>query len=256
MIGKILASGQLGKLASFVSPAFFDVMPAKALWSRGRALLAGTRNHEAFRHAVAERSNELSARLPPVTLVADRKSASAGPHTPMPPDQRAGIVTELYFHQLFHGKTALIDLRAASFTAAGERLIWHPAAWQVDWAPEFIGALRDLYRGFYAKDDAVFQRGLRALSLEQSEDLFRKHFGSDGFVAFRTVDFVDTFHQVFERCKKYGVALHPDFLPLGIYLASLYDHLEDLAVAVDVAAAFERATQGTNSNSRPETLHA
>jgi len=254
MIGKILASGQLGKLASFVSPAFFDVMPAKALWSRGRALVAGTRNHAAFRHAVAERSNELSACLPQIELVADRKSASTGPHAAMPPEQRAGIVTELYFHQLFHGKTALLDLRGASFTPAGECLIWHPAAWQGEWAPDFIAALRDLYRGFYAKDDAMFQRGLRALSLEQSEDLFRKHFGSDGFVAFRTVDFVDTFHQVFERCKKYGVALHPDFLPLGIYLAALYDHLEDLAVAVDVAAAFERATR--NSNSRAETLHA
>jgi hypothetical protein len=30
MIGKILGSGQLGKLATFVSPAFFDVMPARA----------------------------------------------------------------------------------------------------------------------------------------------------------------------------------------------------------------------------------
>jgi len=34
-------------------------------------------------------------------------------------------------------------------------------------------------------------------------------------------------------------SLHPDFLPLGIYLAALYDHLEELNVAVDVTAAFE-----------------
>lgn len=253
MIGKILASGQLGKLASFVSPAFFDVMPAKALWKRSRALLAGTRDHEAFRHAVAARSAELAAWLPQIELAVG-KSGHASPKAPSPAEWRGASVVELYFHQLFHGDTALLDLRYAAFTASGERLLWHPAAWHTEWSPEFIAALREIYRGFYSHDDETFQRGLRALSLEHSGELFLKHFGSGGPVTFRTVDFVDTFHQVFQRCKEAGVALHPDFLPLGIYLAALYDHLEDLAVAVDVGAAFARATRP--SSSHPEAAHA
>jgi hypothetical protein len=255
MIGKILGGGQLGKLASFVSPAFFDVMPAKSLWNRSRKLLSATRDREAFRHAVAERSNYLQRSLPSIELVAERKSSAAPTAAPGSPEKRGEDVVELYFHQLFHGQTVLLDLRGTSFTPAGERLLWHPASWLADWSPEFISALRDLYRGFYGHDDTRFRSGLSALSLTHSEDLFRKHFGGDQErVTFRTVDFVDTFHQVFQRCKQARVALHPDFLPLGIYLAALYDHLEDLAVAVDVAKAFERATRTSTENT--ETLHA
>jgi hypothetical protein len=253
MIGKILGSGQLGKLASFVSPAFFDVMPARSLWSRSRALLSGTRDREAFRHAVAARSTELARFLPAIELVPD------GPKSRAPvsgsPEARGERVVELYFHQLFHGETVLLDIRGTSFTAAGDRLLWHPASWIANWSPEFIGALRDIYLGFYRHDDEQFRRGLSALSLTNSEDLFRKQFGAgQDRVTFRTVDFVDTFHQVFQRCKQARVALHPDFLPLGIYLAALYDHLEDLAVPVDVAAAFDRATRTSPDNT--EALHA
>jgi hypothetical protein len=256
MIGKILGSGQLGKLASFVSPAFFDVMPAKSLWNRSRKLLASTRDREAFRHAVAERSSQLHHMLPAIELATDRKpDLAANAASGMSPDKRGELVVELYFHQLFHGQTVLLDIRGASFTLAGDRLLWHPASWLTDWSPEFISALRDIYRGFYGHDDNQFRSGLAALSLTHSEDLFRKHFGGgQERVTFRTVDFVDTFHQVFQRCKQARVALHPDFLALGIYLAALYDHLEDLGVAVDVAKAFERATRTSTENA--EALHA
>jgi hypothetical protein len=255
MIGKILGSGQLGKLASFVSPAFFDVMPARSLWKRSRSLLAGTRDREAFRHAVAARSSELARCLPSIELIPDGPSKSHAPVAGGSAAARGERVVELYFHQLFHGETVLLDIRGTSFTVAGDKLIWHPASWLANWSPEFISALRDIYLGFYRHDDDQFRRGLSALSLTNAEDLFRKQFGGgQERVTFRTVDFVDTFHQVFQRCKQARVALHPDFLPLGIYLAALYDHLEDLAVPVDVAAAFDRATR--TSPGHPEAIHA
>jgi len=257
MIGKILGSGQLGKLASFVSPAFFDVMPAKALWSKARKLFAGTRDREAFRHAVAARAAELAKRQPEVELATERGSLPRPAADTATPSAawRAAQVCELFFHQLFHGGTTLLDLRAASFRASGERLYWQPASWLADWSPEFLTSLRDLYRGFYARDDATFRRGLAALSLSHSEDLFRQHFGGDqAQVTFKTVDFVDTFHKVFLRCKEAGTALHPDFLPLGIYLAALYDHLEELGVPVDVSAAYAKAT--STEPRTQESVHA
>jgi hypothetical protein len=254
MIGKILGSGQLGKLASFVSPAFFDVMPAKSLWNRSRKLLSGTRDREAFRHAVAARASDIQQVLPQIRLTPDGKPSHLEPGD-MSAEERANLVTTLYFHQLFRDGTVLLDLRGTSFSTAKDALVWYPASWLADWSPEFISALRDIYRGFYGHDDAQFRSGLAALSLTNSEDLFRKHFGSgQDRVTFRTVDFVDTFHQVFQRCKQARVALHADFLPLGIYLAALYDHLEDLGVAVDVAAAFQRATATTTKTT--EALHA
>jgi len=258
MIGKILGSGQLGKLAGFVSPAFFDVMPARALWAKARHLFTQSRDREAFRHAVASRSARLATRLPQIQLIADSPPARAAGSTA--PDVRAAEIAELFFHQLFDGDTSLLDLRAAAFTASAPdspdaaRLIWHPAPWLTRWSPDFIGPLRELYRGFYTRDDAMFQRGLRALSLEHSADLFRKQFGGDQQqMLFKTADFIAIFHQVFMRCKQAGTALHPDFLPLGIYLAALYDHLEELAVPVNVALAFEHATA---TSVAAEVLHA
>ena len=262
MIGKILGSGQLGKLAGFVSPAFFDVMPARALWAKARQLFAQSRDREAFRHAVASRSAQLGTRLPRIELIADPLPARSV-STAIPADERAAAVAELFFHQLFHGDMTLLDLRAAAFaagasgaaaTSGDRRLLWHPAPWLVRWSADFIGPLRELYRGFYTRDDASFQRGLRALSLEHSADLFRRQFGGDQQqMRFKTADFIAIFHEVFMRCKQAGTALHPDFLPLGIYLAALYDHLETLAVPVDVARAFERATATTGA---AEVLHA
>jgi hypothetical protein len=255
MLGKILASGQLGKLASFASPAFFDVMPAKALWSRGRALLAESRNGEAFRLAVAARSAELASNLPSIRLVAKANEAPHGANSdPFDRTQQGSRIVELYFHQLLVGHPTLIDLRKSAFSPAPNQLVWHPAPWIVEWAPEFIAPLRDVYRGFYSHDDALFRQALSLLSLSHSEDLFREHFGGDqAEVRFEMKHFVDTFHAVFTRCKAAGTSLHPDFLPLGIYLAALYDHLAELAVAVDVSQAFQRATQSPTA--RQESTH-
>jgi hypothetical protein len=255
MIGKILASGQLGKLASFATPAFFDVMPARALWGRARSLLAHGRDSEAFRHAVANRSTELTQAGLEIELAPVGPPATAQ-HAPpaSDPQWRAARVATLYFHQLFRGQSVLLDLRASAFRPNATRLRWQPAAWVCEFAEDFITPLREIYRGFYMAHDAQFHAGLAALGLEHSADLFRAHFGGDqARVSFRTADFIGTFHEVFLRCKAHGSSLHPDFLPLGIYLAALYDHLEELAVPVDVAAAFTRGC--AESGPRAETLH-
>jgi hypothetical protein len=38
------------------------------------------------------------------------------------------------------------------------------------------------------------------------------------------------------------VRLHPDFVALGVYLAALYEHLEELDVPLDVRGAFAAAS--------------
>jgi hypothetical protein len=254
MIGKILASGQLGKLSSFVSPTFFEVMPARALWAKGRQLLGQSRDREAFRLAVAARSMALSRCMPQIALSdATGRPSNAPSSTPRDAKWQAPVIVELYFRQLFDGAPTLLDLRRASFGPTSEPLLWRPAAWVEPWSPDFIGPLREIYKGFYQQDEALFQRGLATLKLQHSADLFREHFGGDqAEVRFEVKHFVDTFHAVFTRCKKAGTALHPDFLPLGIYLAALYDHLEELKEPVNVAQSFERATRAKHE----ETIHA
>lgn len=260
MLGKIIGSGQLGKLASFVSPTFFDVMPAGALWSRARRLYALTHDREAHERAVKERAAQLKSVMPDVQLAGPRDKVDSGPRDGAGRDAnwRANAVVELYFRQLFLPGPTLLDLRSVAFTQGAAGLLWKPAPWIAEWSSDFIEPLRELYRGFYTHDDEQFRRGLAALSLSHSEDLFRAQFGAEqAHVVFRTQEFIDIFHQVFTRCKSNGTKLHPDFLPLGIYLAALYDHEQDLGVPVDVVQAFSRLTSGDALNrDRQGTTHA
>jgi hypothetical protein len=251
MLRKLLAGGDFAQWASFVSPAFFEVMPAQPLWRRFKDLAAGSRDRVAYQQALTERREQLRRCALPIALEdpAELRPVAPGgsaPPAPNPPEAsaaqaRARHLVELYFHQLFHGATSLLDLRKQAFSPELPSR-WRPAAWVVQWDAGFLLALRQLYAGFYREDADQFRAGLTALHLTSAEHVFRHHFGAgQREVTFRVRDFVATFHQVFSTCKEARVQLHPDFLPLGLYLATLYDHLEQLSAPVDVFAAFHTA---------------
>ncbi|MEY4509113.1 MAG: hypothetical protein RLZZ450_1235 [Pseudomonadota bacterium] len=199
-----------------------------------------SRGNSLYREAVGERASEL-AKLPlAVKLV-------GGAFPPARDELGAGVqanatrLVTLYFQQLFSDKPTLLDLRASSCQMEGGFIGWDPAPWVCVWDAAFLRNLRELYQGFYAGDDATFTRSLVALHIDHSEDLFRKYFGAEQTgQSFKMKDFVDTFHQVFVRCKERKVELHPDFLALGVYLATMYDHLDGLDVRIDVRGCFER----------------
>ncbi|MDB4987712.1 MAG: hypothetical protein JWN04_2890, partial [Myxococcaceae bacterium] len=179
---------------------------------------------------------------------------------PVPDQLGAGVdgnairLVTLYFEQLFSDTPTLLDLRASSCKTEGTTLGWDPAPWVCSWDKAFLSSLRQLYRGFYAHDDAMFRRALTELHIEVAEDLFRKHFGAEqSGQAFKMRDFVDTFHQVFVRCRDQKIRLHSDFLPLGVYLATLYDHLDGIGVKVDVAACFARVLPHQASGAQLQT---
>ena len=253
MLGKLLSGGEFGQWASFVTPAFFNVMPTKALWGRFKELARGTRDRELYARVLRERQGLLGRSSLGITLESSLSSATGSSSAaarpaeastsagPISPEARAARVAALYFHQILHGDTTLLDVRQQAFSS-GHPFVWRPAPWVAHWDPSFIAALRQIYMGFYRDDGDEFRAGLRALSLEHAEDLFREHFGGgQRSVRFEVKHFISTFHQVFLRCRDAGTRLHPDFLLLGLYLASLYEHLEQLGVSVDVAEAFERA---------------
>jgi hypothetical protein len=239
-----MRNSEIKQLASFVSPTFFDVMPVRALWSHGKELRSKSRSPEAYRQAVARRQAALARAELGIELKAVSNSGIEGEAGETGGGERAERVVTLYFHQLFSDDDVLLDLRHQAFTTVEQRLIWRPAHWIVTFEQDFIEALRDIYRGFYSDDDALFRSGLERLHLTAAEELFREHFGENpSRVRFVVADFVSTFHQVFVRCRKAKVTLHPNFLELGIYLAALYEHLEELDVEVDVAACFQKASE-------------
>jgi hypothetical protein len=238
MFSKLLKSADLRQLSSFVSPAFFNVLPARKIWSRGRALLI-SRDSSEYRSAVVNRAHSLGEVPLAVALPgqpAGRDDLGRDLHA------HAARLVSVFFQQIYSDSPTLLDLRRDSARDRDGQLSWDPAPWVSRWSPEFLDALRGLYDGFYAPDDALLKQSLAALRIDLAEDLFRKHFGTHPErQSFAMKDFVNTFHQVFVRCRDAKRELHEDFLPLGVYLATLYDHLDGLAVEVDVPACYARA---------------
>lgn len=243
MITKLLRKANLTQLRSLLSPAFFDVVPRRVLWSQASRLYRNYRDREGFRQALQERRQTLREAELPVEL---EEQDSPADGQPQKPDQYAGRVVTLYFHQLLRGGAAILDLRARSLgDLADGGLCWHPDPLWTRWDPEFVSALQDVYGGFYAGRDERFRRGLAALGLEGAREAFERHFDEEvGSTTFDLQSFVDSFHDIFAFCRDHRIELPAGFLPLGICLATMYENLDRLSVTVDVRRCFESATTG------------
>jgi hypothetical protein len=247
MILRMLRSTEWGQLLDFVSPSFFEVLSARALAGAARGLIASTRDAAGFRAAADAVAERLAARAMPIRLELEASGAAASQARKPGRDARIArgqLVLRLYFEQILGADASLLDLRGARFAARGEALVWTPSRGFVRWDPAFLDAIRRMYRGFYAGEDAAFQAALADLHLDVAADLFLDHFGAgdQSAVRFEMAHFTRSFHAVFLRCREHGVRLHPDFVALGVYLAALYEHLEGLDVPLDVRGAFAAAS--------------
>ncbi len=231
----------------YASPALFDVMPVRALFAQGREFLSNGSDAERFARVREEMAASLDQRRVRVEIGGEPEDKVEKALPDLPDHQRRDIghrILEVYFAQVFASQHALLDLRTESFFWSHDgRLHWNPRSIYVGWQPEFLAGLRDLYAGFYLDDETQFMRGLEQLCLEGSGDALRKHLGSGDqrSVRFETSAFHSNFHAIFLSCRDRGVALHRNFLALGIYLVCLYDVLEALGLEFDVRGAFERA---------------
>jgi hypothetical protein len=156
------------------------------------------------------------------------------------PQQRGQWLLELFFHQLLHADEALLDLRFDRFSEQGAELVWNPRPLLAKWDSDFLAALRDVYVGYYEDDSTKFRSALDRLGVRCAEEIFAAQFArrDQQSVAFRLSDFRRTFHDTFVRCRDCRSTLHGGFVPFGIYLAFLYEHLERLDGKYDVICAF------------------
>jgi len=242
MLLRSLRGTEWSQLVDYVSPSFFEVLPARVLWTALRELGGNAADGERFR--VTQRAAQRGlAELG--CLVEIGPDLVEGPTDVDALDEaarraRGQRVLHLYFAQLLGSPDALLDLRASRFRGGAGPLVWSPRPLWLRWDPAFLEGLRDLYGGFYGDDDGRFRAALEALDIDPAEDVFRAHFGADDqrAVRFEAAAFQATFHEAFVRCRDAGVRLHPNFLALGIYLGCLYDHLEALGLALDVREAW------------------
>ncbi len=233
-----------------LSPSFFRVVPAGLLFSELRRLTALYRSPADFERAVAHRRQTLERDGLPIQIAPGARVQALQTSDAHARGQR---VLELYFHQVLDDGLALLDLRSERFSQeAGTLLSWNPSGVIASWDPTFRTAIRALYRGFYRDDTSLFVRGLASLGLTDAEDVIRRQFGAgqQRAVKFSLRDFQQKFHDVFVRCEQIGARIDTGFVPLGLCLATLYEHLEVLGEAFDARSAFEAVDREEESMPR------
>jgi hypothetical protein len=165
------------------------------------------------------------------------------------PTKQGEAVLRLYFAQFQNNDGLCLDLRSKYFTLDENKLQWNPNNFWYTFDEDFRLGVNSLYSGFYLKDNELFEKGLDQLGLTQGleassketlKSLFHQHFGpgDQDHVLFRINEFTDSFFELFDFFVKHNIKLHKDFIFLGLYLVTLYLHLEELDVELDVRSAF------------------
>jgi hypothetical protein len=252
LVRRLIKGTDFKRFLDFVTPAFFDVMPARGLFGTATELVRKYRDQAELAEARERRRRTLESSGHPVVLAADRPKSRRDLDQHDEEARRAigQAALEVYFHQLLEAEgPTLLNLSAERFTHDGERAVWIPGPGTYTWPATFRAALADVYRAFYLEGGKSLEQALEPLDLAPAADIFREHFGAGDqrAVRFEVETFVHAFHQVFLCCKREGIRLDPAFLPLGIYLATLYETLEATGLRLDARGAFERAHEGAGA---------
>ncbi|MFB6352104.1 MAG: hypothetical protein ABEN55_13755 [Bradymonadaceae bacterium] len=215
---------QFGDLGHLLSPAFFRVFPVAKMRRAVGELMSNYRDRATFEQVVDERRHRLQEADIPVEL---EPEATVGGDT-RPSDGRQLLT--------------VLELNRKRFGHRDESLVWAPGRVYVQWDEEFLDGVRTLYRGFYLERDEEFDAGLAKLGLEGMGDLFAAHFGGgeQRAVQFEMEHFHTSFEDILARAREEGRTLHYQFAPLGVYLATLYDHLDRLDGTYDVRSIAEK----------------
>jgi len=258
---RLLAGSDWSQFLDLLSPALFDVVSPLQLSHRAAEL--------ARRWFETERASQLAQQLDEravaigldVRVVAETLERSYVPFRARlageklcQPAGDGNRLLQYFFFQIYAGDSGFLDLRASRFCRASEpgKIAFRPLPLYATWQPDFVQGIRQLYDGFYGGDESDYEYAVKALGVAPASDVFRQAFGGPRRRAcvYTVAGFRETFHEVFVRCRDAKVAFHPDFITLGIAIATLYDHLESLGGCYDVEAQHS-AVKGLLAGSSP-----
>jgi len=235
---RLLAGSDWSHLLSVLSPSFFDVMSARELSVRAAELARNWFDREQYLSQVVAL---IPFRAEPLNLIECPKAADGT------------ALLRLFFLQIAISDVVFLDLRESRFCRCAEtgKIAFHPLPLWSRWRPDFVEGIRRLYAGFYEEQPGQFEQATRELGVSAANDVFFRAFGGARKHAssYALSEFRETFHEVFVRCRDAKAALHPDFVTLGVMLATLYDHLESLGGTYDVQAAYEAVTLAVAADS-------
>lgn len=236
------APGFLKEILPYISPRVFDLMDIPTV-----ALNMGKLSVQyMFSQGVDKAKLDLADFLP------EKISFEHTSGDQLTSQEKGEAILELYFTQVLLGKTIFLDLRPGRFKG-GSSLNWSPNGLHCKFNETFQRGLSNMYIGFYQDKKDLYEKGLEEIGLISSKDsesdrvemmkIFNEHFGdgSQESVSFEMEHFVSSFHQIFDRIFHQNKQLSEDFVYLGIYLVTMYLHLERIGVPLNVREAFNRA---------------
>jgi hypothetical protein len=115
--------------------------------------------------------------------------------------------------------------------------------------PDVRKGMLSIDKGYYFKKSHLLREGLKQVGLIQEhfpdslissvEGMILRHIGGEtSNQQFKVLHFTKSFEKLFQFLLKEKIVLSSDFLYLGVYLASLYLHLERLGGAKQIIPKF------------------
>lgn len=255
---RLLEGTSWQSLLGYVSPSFFQLVSPRDVSLTAYRLARNWFDDSEFRSAVRARSESIQSARINITIATPLKRGlervpfhSDAPQSPEPEStSRTGEhALSFFFHQIHSGGPLFLDLRRRHFSSSSSSTAsaqFVPTPLYCEWSDSFRLAVCDLYASFYGNaPPEVYGQALRRLGISAAASSFEKAFGGNKKHAatFSLAEFRATFHEVFERCLETKTLLQPDFLTLGIAIATLYDHLQLEGGEYDVAACYSRAVR-------------
>jgi hypothetical protein len=246
---RLLAGSDWSHLLGMVSPSFFDVISARELSRCAATLARNWFDRDGYLTCVAGLRAKLAECDVGMEIAPTRPTRSLvpfGTELPIVGESKTlvdgALLLRLFFLQIVAAEAFLLDLRAARFHRVREvgPAVFSPLPLWTRWRPDFVDAIRQLYLGFYGDEPSLFLAATRSLGVSSANEVFERAFGGEAKRASRysIATFRATFHEVFIKCRDSKATLHPDFITLGIMLATTYDHLEFLGGVHDAQAAY------------------
>jgi hypothetical protein len=239
-----------GSLLDYISPSAFDVIDWTSALKK-----SGTVSRELiFETSVLRLKEQMGPFLPTGVVFTSSKLTQSQERDGQRRENSNPLgqkLLEIYFLQIFTGQEVFLDLRKERFSAVeAQDIKWNPNGLWYKFSDDFIHGIRALYKGFYADSNESLQAGLLQLGLcstsmsteakRELMALLEGHFGQgkSAPMTFRVSHFMNSFDSLFLFLKKHKLKLSEDFLFLGVYILTLYMHLESLGDAFDAASAY------------------
>jgi hypothetical protein len=246
------APGFLKEILPYISPRIFDLVDVPAV-----AINMGKLSYQYFfSKGISKAKDHIHHYLP------EKISFNEVCGSNITKREYGEQLLELYFTQVLLGGIVFLDLRSKVFSKNNEGVIWSPNGLYCEFDKKFITGLKNLYEGFYLNNGQQYELGLMEIGLinkndssETREDImsiFKDHFGGgdQGEVVFKIDKFMNSFQLIFDRIFHQNKKLSEDFVYLGIYLVTLYLHLEEIGEPLNVRESFNRAFEKLNNRQK------